>query len=279
VPAPDLAPLLEGFRGSVGLYARRLDTGEEITVDPDTPRPTASAAKQFVLLTFADQVTGGALDPDRRVELRDADIVVGSGVLRYCEPGLRPTLSDLAVLMMTISDNVATNLLLDAIGGPDVVNACMDRLGLPTARVHSPIRFDVADPVGFATASPHDLAGSFAVVADPVRVGIEPQAADLVRAVLRRHQHLDGLARHLPWSEHPIDFGVELPVTVYGKGGSYPGVVVDAALVTTGSTQWSVAVMCAELPEWRGAADEPAPRLCAEVGRKLWEAWGPEATT
>jgi beta-lactamase class A len=266
--------------GTFAAYARHLHSDEVVAVGADVVLPTASAAKQFVLLAYAHQVAAGRLDPDARVVLTDDDHVFGSGVLRYCAPGLLPTLDDLAFLMIIVSDNLATNVLLREVGGPTSVNLLMDRLGLPTARIHSPIVFGEPgddDVLAFASSTARDLAESFAVCADPPGGGYPADAARRCRRILRRQQHHDKLARHLPWSEHPVDFGIELPVTVFSKTGSYPGVSTDAGLFTTASAGWVAAVMAAGIPDWKAGPDDVGPTLCAAVGKALWDEWGPPA--
>ncbi len=82
--------LVGGFDGRAAVYGRHLDSGEELVVgEVDRRFPTGSAAKQLVLLAFAEAVVAGRIDPDARVEV-DAvyrDARPGSGVLRYCAAG------------------------------------------------------------------------------------------------------------------------------------------------------------------------------------------------
>lgn len=279
----DLPEQIDGIlrdvgEATIGVYARHLGSEDVVAFGADRVMPTASAAKQFILLTYAQQVAGGRLDPGMRVEITATDHVLGSGVLRYCTPGLEPTRDDLAFLMITVSDNLATNVLLREVGGPDAVNTLMDALALPDARVHSPIIFgDPSDDdvLEFAAASTRDLAESFAICGEPERTGYPAGAAEHCKRILRRQQHLDKLPRHLPWSPHSIDFDFELPVTVYSKTGSYPGVSTDAALFETSNARWVAAVMASGLSDWKAGPDGPAERATAEIGQALWRAWGP----
>lgn len=268
----DLEPLLKAFPGRVGCYARHLDSGESFAWDAETPLPTASAAKVFVLATWAQDVVEGRLDPETRRTVRQEDVVRGSGVLRFCRPGLAPTLSDLAHLMMTVSDNVATNLVLDVVGGPRAVTARMAALGLEGAEVLNPIQFEDLS-VLFGRATARALAETFALFAEPGRHGYPAAAARLCLDILRRNEHLSGLPRHLPWSQHAVDFQVELPVTVYGKTGSMPHVQTDAGLFVTPAGSWVLAILCEGFEDLRAGAAGTASTLHAEVGRLVYEAW------
>ncbi|HEX5992309.1 MAG TPA: serine hydrolase, partial [Thermomicrobiales bacterium] len=127
--------------GEVALAAMNLTTGEEVARNADRSMPTASVFKLPLLVEVFRQAATGALDLEDRVTLRAEDVVMGSGILRDFGPGLQPTLGDLAMMMVIVSDNSATNLLLDRVGGPRQVNATMRDLGLSSIVVHRRIVF------------------------------------------------------------------------------------------------------------------------------------------
>jgi len=270
--ALDLTKLLEGFPGRVGVHARHLDRGESFAYCDDDVLPTASAAKVFILMAYAQQCVDGKLDPDTRRTLRAEDLVRGSGVLRFCRPGLAPTLSDLAHLMMTVSDNLATNLLLDVVGGAASVNRMLRELGLGGAEVLGPIQFERLE-LHFARSTARALAEAYAVLAEPKEHGYPAPAAVRCLDVLRRNEYLNGLPRFLPWSQHAIDFGVELPLTIYGKTGSMLGVQADAGLFVTPAGRWVISILCAGFEDPRSGPAGIASTLHADVGRAVYEAW------
>jgi beta-lactamase class A len=270
--ALDLEPLLKSFPGRVGVHARHLDRGETFSYHADDVMPTASAAKVFILMAYAQQCISGKLDPETRRTVRAEDLVHGSGVLRFCRPGLAPTQADLAYLMMTVSDNLATNLLLEVVGGPASVNRMLRELGLGGAEVLSPIQFEKLE-LHFARSTPRALAETYAVLAEPEKHGYPTPAASLCLDVLRRNEYLSGLPRFLPWSQHAIDFGMELPLTIYGKTGSMLGVQADAGLFVTPAGRWVISILCAGFEDPRSGPAGIASTLHADVGRAVYEAW------
>ena len=108
---------------------------------------------------------------------------MGSGILRDFGPGLQPTLRDLATMMVIVSDNSATNLLLDRVGGPQQVNATMRDLGLPSIVVHRRIVFgEITTNDSLAEAAPRDLMRLVAMLAREELVS--PEASREMLAIL-----------------------------------------------------------------------------------------------
>ena len=108
------------FHGKVGLYAINMKTGETVTIDPEQPVQTASVIKLPIMVeTFAEVAAGKRSLEDKLVLTKDNQ-VPGSGILTQLQPGLELTLYDAVVLMMDLSDNTATNMVIDHIGIPEV---------------------------------------------------------------------------------------------------------------------------------------------------------------
>src|SRR5439155_24912291 len=125
--------------GFLGFKTTRLGDGRHVGVREDVHCPTSSVIKVPLLVAMYEEALAGRLDLAERVTYRASTRVAGSGVLHYLDKGLRPTVRDLAVLMMAVSDNTATDLLLDRVGKARV-EAAMDRHGLRSIRIPFDIR-------------------------------------------------------------------------------------------------------------------------------------------
>jgi hypothetical protein len=140
-------------------------TGEEAHEDGERVLPAASTIKLFVASAF----WRSSLDPDEQV---DAVRPAGSaGVAEYLSPAARLTLGDLALLMLAVSDNAATNVLLDRLGF-DAVNAEIARLGLDRTVVRRPMM--TPGPENETCAL--DLARGLARVLEEPRIPAAPRA-------------------------------------------------------------------------------------------------------
>ncbi|HVR89006.1 MAG TPA: serine hydrolase [Candidatus Limnocylindria bacterium] len=125
--------------GIVGVSATQLGSGRHIGYRENEAFPTASVIKLPLLVTLHADAIAGRIDLDERMTYRGDAKVAGSGVLQYLDDGLNPTLRDLAVLMMSVSDNTATDLLLDRVG-KSRIEATMDAYGLSSIRIPFDIR-------------------------------------------------------------------------------------------------------------------------------------------
>ena len=113
-----------------GVSVCHIESGRRLDVNGETPFPMASAFKIPILATACKQLAQGAISLDARVPLKDEDKSMGSGILPYFESGLQPTVRDLLTLMIIISDNTATDIMVDYLGGAAVIEGYMHELGL-----------------------------------------------------------------------------------------------------------------------------------------------------
>ena len=125
-----LQQLLDDADMVVGLAVRHLQSSETTEINGQRPFPMASVFKIPILATAMQQYERGTLDLQQRVPLKDEDKSLGSGILPYFQAGLEPTIHDLLTLMIIISDNTATDITVDLLGGPQVVENTMHELGL-----------------------------------------------------------------------------------------------------------------------------------------------------
>lgn len=131
-----------GFPGRMAVYMKNLANGEEIALDADRVQETFSVIKVPIMAEVLRQAENGAFSLSDRLELKADDRRWPSGVLYALDPGLRPTIKDLLTLMITISDNVATDMLGDKVGRANVTRT-MRALGLEKTTIeHSDLDWD-----------------------------------------------------------------------------------------------------------------------------------------
>jgi beta-lactamase class A len=122
--------------GVMGLAIEDITTGNHIFVRPDEVFAQASSIKIAVLSDLYLQAQQGKLKLTDLYSVRSSDLVPDSDIMGGLTPDItRVTLRDLATMMVAVSDNSATNVLIDRVGMENV-NAMLDSLGLPHTRLH-----------------------------------------------------------------------------------------------------------------------------------------------
>ena len=134
-----LDSLASASTGVVGIAIEDLTTGERFAVNDSLTFPQASAIKVALLLELFRQSDTGALALTERVEVPASQQVGGDGVLQsFADRGSALSLHDLAILMVTLSDNTATNVLIQRVGMANV-NRLLSGLGLGEIRLGRPM--------------------------------------------------------------------------------------------------------------------------------------------
>lgn len=117
-------------QGTFGVAVKHLGTKEEANINGERLFQMASTYKVPILTALYRDVEAGKIRLDERVKLKWEERVPGSGVLQQLDPGAEVSVKDMATLMIIVSDNYATDRVLDLVGGPKQVEAYMKELGL-----------------------------------------------------------------------------------------------------------------------------------------------------
>jgi beta-lactamase class A len=120
---------LARFPGKAGVWVKHLTTGEEAAVRADEGFNSASVIKLAVLVLAFRMADEGKLSLTQRVTISAEDIRGGTGIFRYHDPGLQPTMRDVLLQMIITSDNTATDIAIGKVGGVDRVNAWLREAG------------------------------------------------------------------------------------------------------------------------------------------------------
>jgi beta-lactamase class A len=252
-------------RGKVWLYAKNLDTGATYSLRGDERVRTASTIKLPILVATYAEVAAGRASWSQELVLTKEKKVSGSGVLTELSDGTTLTLRDAANLMIVVSDNTATNLVLDVVPA-DTVNARMDALGLTKTRAvrkiggGSPSKVN-DDPVwrlyGLGMSSPHEMV----TLLERLERGeiVSPEASKEILDTLKREQYADGIGRTL------------YDVPVASKSGALDRLRSDIGIVYGRRGRIAMAITVDEMPEVHYAPDNPGLLLISRLSVLLME--------
>lgn len=212
--------------------------GEQWAHHGDRLFAAASTVKIPLMVEVFRHIDAGTLSLDQLHTLSDDDRAHGSGVMRHLHAGMPFTLADLLYLMIAISDNTATNLLIRLVGMEAVARTMAD-LGMERSTLAREMRGRLAEP-GEAEnyATPHDYARVLTAILDGRAAS--RASCDAMIALLEKQQNPRRIARYLP----------PLPSLRWGsKTGSNTGVVNDVGFVLTPNGRLVLAVFTENCPD------------------------------
>lgn len=260
--------------GRVSLYARNLDSGRDVAIDADEPVRTASTIKLPIACAVAQFVADGKYAWSDRLTIRAEDKVSGSGVLADFSDGESISLRDATTLMIIVSDNTATNLILDRVGG-DPVNEYLASLGFERTRVMRKIRGDgnqlkpaqgwtreggrpENQRFGIGVSTPREMVRLLELL-EHGKV-VDGDSSRLVLQMLERQQYKDGIGRKID------------QFRVASKSGSLDALRSDVGIVYTPHGRVAIAITIDGLPQIDYSPDNAAQKWIADVSLVLTEA-------
>ena len=140
------------FDGEIAVFYDDL-CGNTIKINENEKYNAASCIKIYILVELFNQIKKGIINVDDILEYKENHYVNGSGILRYLTQGVKLPILDVATLMMIISDNVATNMLIDLLG-IDNINSAIKQIGCNSTKLYSKFK-SVEDEV-FSETTAYD---------------------------------------------------------------------------------------------------------------------------
>lgn len=265
--AARLDSLSRGFGGTVGIYVRHLPSGASASINADSVFPTASLVKVPILLTLYDQVERGRLDLDARVPYPDTlnyRYVEATDVVGYMTPGDTLPLSELAFLMLSVSDNVASLWIQALVGGGAAVNQWMAAHGFTHTRVNSrtPGREEARSTYGWGQTTPREIAASLVMIREGRAVS--PRASQEMYRMLTRAY----------WDDVALS---QIPPTVQAasKQGFVDRSRSEVLLVNAPGGDYVLAVITKDQTDTSYEEDNEGHRLIRAVSRAVYEHFNP----
>jgi beta-lactamase class A len=256
--------IVKAHHGVVGYSVVDLDTGERLSLRGDETFPTASLIKVPILVTLYDLVEKQQLALDDPLTVLKIDQVPGSGVLQFMKPGMTLTVNDAANLMIILSDNTATNLILDRIAIRRVWEK-MEALGLPHTKVHSKtflrmtsVAMDSSVKYGLGVTTPNEMATLFGLLAQGKAVS--PSADSAMLAMLANNADGEQMQRYVE--------GLTAP----HKTGSTDSVRTECALFRLQSRVVACG-MTKQNADTRYLPDNEAHVTLGKIGAAIVAAW------
>jgi len=251
------------FKGRVSLFAKNLDSGQTYALNADERVRTASTIKIAVMVEAFARVAEGRAKWTDEVVLTKEKKYGGSGILYELSDGLHLTLRDAVNLMMLISDNTATNLVLEVLT-TDAVNARMESLGLNQIKIMRKVGSGGEskagkDPdnkrFGLGMATPREMV----LLLEKLERGevVSSAASKEMIDLMKREQGRYAIGRSL-WD-----------VPIASKYGALDHLRSSIGIIYSKKGKIAMAISCDDLAEVMWSVDNPAYLLMSELSEIL----------
>lgn len=229
-----LLKILEPAGGQWAVVIEDLDGKDTLRLNPDAPFTAASVIKIPIMMTAFKEAREGKVRLDDTIVLRKEDKVGGSGVLFEFHNGIPLTLLDAIHMMIVVSDNTATNLVIDAVG-LETVNSYMTEAGCKGSRLEAHLmRPKPNGPWNTITAA--DIALLVKGLADGTIA--DSGDCETMVGIMKRQQHNEKLPKLLPSG-----------VTCAHKTGEVRGVTHDVGVITGGGARFAITCLSQKLED------------------------------
>jgi beta-lactamase class A len=260
-----IKPIVASFKGKVSLFAKNLDTGETYALNPDERVRTASTIKIAVMIEAFARVNEGKAKWTDEVVLTKEKKVSGSGILTELSDGLKLTLRDAVNLMMILSDNTATNLVLDVLT-TDAVNARMESLGFKQIKINRKVgsggestagKNSENKKFGLGVTTPREMV----LIMEKLERGeiINPAVSKEMIDLMKREQGRNAIGRSL-WN-----------VEMASKYGALDRLRSAVGILYMKNGRVAIAISCDDMPETMWSVDNPAYLLMSKLSEVLAE--------
>ncbi len=268
---------ISGFPGTVTLYAKNLRTGASFSVEGEQPVRTASTIKLAIMTECFAEAVEGKLKLSEPIKLRASEKVSGSGILQELSDDISLPLRDVVDLMIVLSDNTATNLILDRISG-NAVNERMAALGLAQTRVMrkilgdgSKLKSEVSGVThegekpenkkwGIGRSSPREMVS----LLERLYRGelVSKSASDEMLEILKRQRDRNGIGRDMK------------DVTIASKSGALEHLRSDVGIIYSKNGPIAMAITVDNIRDVNWTSDNPALLLLSSLSETLVEGLG-----
>lgn len=219
---------LTSYTGKMSLYVNDLK-GNKLEINIDEKFETASAIKSFILADLFKQAEDGTKNLNEKLIYKKENYINGSGVIQSLDEGVEMSAINFARIMIIVSDNVATNIIIDYLG-LEHINKTIQELGFEDTILHNKINFEKYDKLG--TSTPRDYGRFFELLAKKKLIS-EKASSEMIEIFKMQHYN-SMIVRDFPqYYLDSEDTGDEEIISVASKSGSMDACRNDGGIVFT----------------------------------------------
>lgn len=272
-----LIEISKTYEGTIGVYAKNLKTGEIFGLNADSLFPTASVIKLPILVTLFHKAKINEVNLDRIITIRNEDKVGGAGVLQFFKDDVKIKIIDAATLMIILSDNTATNGIIDLFGIEHdekifQVNSLMDSLGFVNTKLLNKVfshktkkNTPEAKRFGLGYSSPKEMGILLEKIYN--KEIIDSNYSKLIINIMKNQQDETMIRKYLPYDK----LKKEESIIVANKTGAVDRSRIDVGLVFSPAGDFVFSIFADQSKDTRWTYDNKAQEAVAKAVRLLYD--------
>ena len=259
-----VAQLVQGFGGTVGVYIKNLENGKTVQINADTIFPTASVVKVPILVGVMDKINRGELSYHQNLKYRDSLLYAGVDILGSFKDTERIEMSKVMMLMLTISDNTASLWLQSLAGGGSRINQLLDSAGFVHTRVNSRTtgREAIRTIYGWGQTTPREMADLFERIYNG-KVISKAASDKMLRLLNRNYYDGEAISQVPPYA------------TVFAKNGAVNQSRNEVLLVQGRNSKYVFSIFTKNNKDQSWNNSNEAWELTRKLSKMLWEYYEP----
>ena len=257
--------LVGKFKGKAGVALKNFKTRDALYINADDRCPTASTIKIPIMVEVYYQVKEKKIKLTDPMIYRHKNHVGGSGIIQYLSDGLKISVQDAMYMMIVLSDNTTTNMLIDLLGVKNI-NCRMESLGLYNIKVFRKaygkkpeVEPELCKKFGFGMATPREMNQLLEMIYRG-RVPDKPSCKQMIE--IMKNQFYEAQLRRWVHGKN---------VWVANKTGSVNGVRNDVGIIHTPKSDWAISVFCKNVKDLRWELDNEGHLLIATISKLVFE--------
>ncbi|MFV0466895.1 MAG: serine hydrolase [Lachnospiraceae bacterium] len=256
---------LKSYNGCMGIYISD-GKGTKIAIRDQEKFETASTIKMFILAALFAEVEKGNLSLHENLIYKEEHVVDGSGILKSLELGTALSVKNLATLMIIISDNIATNMIIQYVT-VEKINQFILELGLLHTKLHNSINFERYEALGTTTPS------EYGVLLEKLAAGtlVSQQASMQMMEICKMQHYNTMLTKQFPPYFMDSDNYEEEIISVASKSGSMDACRNDGGIIMTPYGYYVIVLLNKGFTDAMYYSEHPAIVFGSKISRLVFD--------
>lgn len=266
----NILPLINEFSGDISFSIKNVHSDEKINYQEAIVFPTASTIKIFILGNLLSEIDKGNYSLTDYIKMTTDQQAGGTGVLKEFKAGTYYTIYDIAIAMTILSDNTATNMIIDLLGGVSTVNNYIEDLGYTHTKITNRADVEVLnkDASYFTVGTTEEFTQYLTLIQQ--NKAFSKESTLIFFKIMSKQQDLTQFPRYLPYNPYGAESNISQDVSIANKTGTYIGIRGDVGLVKIFDEEIIFSILTKDSKDSGFNIENEGSILIGKIGKEIY---------